>query len=316
MGPSRKSKIIAIVGPTASGKTALGIELAKRFGGEMIAVDSRTIYRGMDIGTAKPNGQWSENVFVVEGVPYWGMDLVDPNEPYSAADFKTYAKKKIDEIVARGRLPILVGGTGFWLKTIIDNLDLASTPSDPALRAELERRPLEDLFCEYKQLDPVGGGLIDKRNKRRVVRALEVTKLTGTPWSQQQTAGEHLYDVLQIGLSVPRKELNERINRRVDEMVAKGLVDEVRRLKEKYGCEIESMTGIGYRQVCRVLSDPPSLCKLRRAGRTKYVDAIEEVKRDTRAYAKRQMTWFKRDPRIVWVGDTMSACSEVTHFLA
>lgn len=300
-----KPRIIVIVGPTGSGKTALGIDLAKRLSGEIIAVDSRTIYRGMDIATAKPNGQWSENVFVVEGVPYWGIDVVDPDEPYSAADFKAYAKKKIDEIMARGRLPILVGGTGFWLKTVIDNLDLTSTPSDPALRAELELRPLADLLYEYQQLDPVGAGRIDTRNKRRVVRALEVTKLTGKPWSQQLTAGESLYDVLQIGLDVPRTELNERINRRVDEMVAKGLVEEVERLKEKYGCEIESMTGIGYRQVCLILSD-----------RTKLDAAFEEIKRDTRAYAKRQMTWFERDPRIVWVRDAMSAYYEVTRFLA
>jgi len=303
-----KPKVIAIVGPTASGKTGLGVEIAKRWNGEVICVDSRQVYRGMDIGTAKPEGK------EIQGVPHWGINLVNPDEPYSAADYRTYATNKTNEILARGRLPIFVGGTGFWLKTVIDNLDLTSTPGDPALRAELDARPLGNLFHEYKQLDPEGAELIDKQNKRRVVRALEVTKLTGKPWSEQQTAGESLYDVLQIGLSVPHEELNERIDTRVDEMVARGLVDEVRRLKNRYGCEIESMTGIGYRQVCTLLSglSPEALAK---GDRTKLNEAIEEVKRDTRAYAKRQMTWFKRDSRIVWVNSGDSTEDLVQRFL-
>ncbi len=315
-----RPKVIAIVGPTASGKTGLGIEIAKYWDGEVISIDSRQVYRGMDIGTAKPEGKWVESeiekggsinqlfgarkTFLVDGVPHWGIDLVNPNEPYSAADFKMYATEKINDIVARGWLPILVGGTGFWLKTIIDNLDLTSTPSDPALRAELEARTLGNLFHEYKHLDLEGAELIDSKNKRRVVRALEVTKLTGKPWSQQQTAGEALYDVLQIGLSVPREELNERIDTRVEEMIARGLIDEVRRLQDRYGCEVESMSGIGYRQVCAFLS-----------GRTKLNVAIDDVKRDTRAYAKRQMTWFKRDSRIVWIKPGDSTDQIVEAFL-
>ena len=346
-----KPKVTAIVGPTASGKTGLGIEVAKRWNGEVISIDSRQVYRGMDIGTAKPEGEWVESeiekggsikqlfgerkTFLVDGIPHWGIDLVNPDEPYSAADFKQYAHQKIKEIVARGHVPILVGGTGFWLKTVIDNLDLTSTPGDSALRAQLSARTLGDLFHEYKQLDPEGAELIDKQNKRRVVRALEVTKLTGKPWSEQQTVGEELYDVLQIGLSVSREELAERIDTRVEEMVAKGLVDEVRRLRDTYGCEIESMTGIGYQQVCAFLSDITSLCSVDIGGtrserlcpighnrslasfadRTKLNEAIEEVKRDTRAYAKRQMTWFKRDPRIVWVNSGDSIEDLVQRFL-
>ncbi|MCR4314092.1 MAG: tRNA (adenosine(37)-N6)-dimethylallyltransferase MiaA, partial [Candidatus Uhrbacteria bacterium] len=217
-----RPKIIAIVGPTASGKTGLGIEIAKRWNGEVISVDSRQVYRGMDIGTAKPEGQVGmeslegpvgggiQQLFaggrplIVDGVPHWGIDLVDPIEPFSAAEYKSYATNKTDEILGRGKLPILVGGTGLWLKTVIDNLDLTSTPGDPVLRAQLEARTLGDLFHEYKQLDPEGAELIDKQNKRRVVRALEVTRLTGKPWSQYQVVGEQMYEVLQIGLAVPR----------------------------------------------------------------------------------------------------------------
>ena len=321
-GSSMKEKIIAIVGPTASGKTGLGITLAKQFDGEVISVDSRQVYKGMDIGTAKPNGKWSESEiekggdidqlfgarksFSVDGVVHWGIDLVSPNEDYSAAQFKEYAQNKIKEIVQRGHLPIIVGGTGMWLRALIENFDLAATPSDPKLRQELESQRLGDLYHEYKQLDPEGAVTIDKSNKRRVVRALEVTKLTGQPFSKMKSSQEPLYDVLEIGLRVDRKDLYGRIDNRVDEMIGTGLVDEVRSLKDKYGCEIDAMTGIGYRQVCEFLS-----------GEEKLADAIEHIKRDTRHYAKRQMTWFKRNERIQWIepDDTERAGELVKIFL-
>ncbi|MCX6715259.1 MAG: tRNA (adenosine(37)-N6)-dimethylallyltransferase MiaA [Candidatus Uhrbacteria bacterium] len=315
-----KPKLIAIVGPTASGKTALGIEIAKLIGGEVISVDSRMVYRGMNVGTAKPEGEWkteeiqiggridqlfgARKEFFVEDVPHWGIDLVEPDQEYSVATFKTYAEKKIAEIVKRKHIPILVGGTGLWLSAVIDNLDLSSTPSDEKLRAELEEKSLGDLFHEFKKLDPVGAEQIDRENKRRVVRALEVTLLTGKPFSQLQTRGISKYDVLQIGIAVDRETLNERINDRVDEMIAKELVTEVRSLKEKFGCTIESMTGIGYRQVCEFLE-----------GRSSLKDAIEEIKKDSRHYAKRQMTWFKRDERIQWVKNAKEAIGFVETFL-
>ncbi|OGL63817.1 hypothetical protein A3C09_02515 [Candidatus Uhrbacteria bacterium RIFCSPHIGHO2_02_FULL_47_44] len=315
-----KPKVIAIVGCTASGKTALGIEVAKLVGGEVISVDSRMVYRGMDVGTAKPEGEWktgeitiggridqlfgARKEFFVEDIPHWGIDLVDPDEEYSVAQFKEYAEKKITEIVKRKHVPILVGGTGLWLSAVIDNLDLSSTPSDDVLREQLEAKSLGDLFHEYKKLDPIGSEQIDRDNKRRVVRALEVSILTGKPFSQLQTRGVSKYDVLQIGLSVDRDVLYERINDRVDEMIAKELVTEVRSLKEKYGCTIESMTGIGYRQVCEFLE-----------GRSSLKDAIEEIKKDTRHYAKRQMTWFRRDERIEWIVNPKEAITLVETFL-
>lgn len=315
-----KPKLIAILGPTASGKTALGIQIAKLVGGEVISVDSRMVYKGMDVGTAKPEGEWktgeieiggridqmfgARKQFFVEDVPHWGIDLVEPDQEYSVAQFKEYTEKKIAEIVKHKHVPILVGGTGLWLSAVIDNLDLSSTPSDENLRAELEEKSLGDLFHEYKKLDPVGAEQIDRDNKRRVLRALEVTLLTGKPFSELQTRGVPKYDVLQIGIAVEREVLNERINDRVDEMIAHELVTEVRSLKQKYGCEIESMTGIGYRQVCEFLD-----------GRSSLKDAIEEIKKDTRHYAKRQMTWFKRDERIVWVTNPKDAIALVETFL-
>ncbi len=314
-----KPKVIAIVGPTASGKSSLGILVAKEFNGEIISVDSRQVYKGMDVGTAKEDFDRIEDEiekggsveqlfgsrrhFISEGVEHSGIDLINPDQNYSAAEFKEYAENKINEIIKRGKVPVLVGGTGFWLKAILENFDLANTPADSNLRAELESQKLGDLYHEYKQLDPVGADLIEKKNKRKLVRALEVTKLTGKPFSDQQTKGESKYDVLQIGIRVDREKLYDRINDRVDEMIAKGLVDEVRGLKEKYGCEVESMTGIGYRQICEFLNGEESL-----------KDAIETIKRDTRHYAKRQMTWFKRDDSIKWIEDSSEVFDLVQKF--
>jgi tRNA dimethylallyltransferase len=286
----------------------------------VISVDSRQIYKGMDIGTAKAQGEWSESEiekggsinqlfgarkqFMVEDVMHWGIDLVDPDAAYSVADFKVYAQEKIADIVSRGKVPILAGGTGFWLKAVIDDLDLSETPANLELRAELESKTLGDLFARYKKLDPAGAEVIDKKNKRRLVRAIEVSEVTGVPFSEHRSTPNSPYDVLQIGLHVEREVLKERANARVDEMVAMGLVDEVRGLKDRYGCEIESMTGIGYRQICEFLD-----------GETSLKSAIEEVKADTRKYAKRQMTWFKRDERIQWIKEASEAFPLVYTFL-
>ena len=307
-------------------KLRLELRLQNLLAGEVISVDSRMIYRGMNVGTAKPEEDIVEMIeddeekpfvpssinvlfgggkeFLVEGIPHWGIDLVNPDEEYSVAQFKAYAEKKIAEILKRGHVPILVGGTGMWVSAIVDNLDLSSTPSDEKLRAELEAKSLGDLVHEYKQLDPIGAETIDRENKRRVLRALEVTKITGKPFSQLQTRGEPNYDVLQIGLNIDREVLNERINDRVDEMIGRELVTEVRKLKEKYGCGIDAMTGIGYRQVCEFLD-----------GRSSLKDAIEQIKIDSRHYAKRQMTWFKRDVRIQWIQKPIDATEIVKQFL-
>ena len=294
-------KLLVIVGPTASGKTQLGIDLAKRFDGEVVSVDSRQVYRGMDVGTGKIKGEKLEignwklgkglpMALVVDGVPHWGIDLVEPDAEYSVADFKKYAEEKIVEISKRGKLPILVGGTGLWVRAVVDDLNLTETARNDELRDRLEARHLDDLFAEYKRLDPDGAELIDRQNKRRVVRALEVTIATGKPFSAQLKRGTSKYDLLEIGILVDRDVLNERINDRVEVMVATGLVDEVRRLHESYGCDVESMTGIGYRQVCAFLD-----------GSRPIADAVEETKKATRAYAKRQMTWFRRDDRVRWI---------------
>ncbi len=302
-------KIVAIIGPTASGKTDLAIKIAKEFNGEIIATDSRTIYRKMNIGTAKPTRDaaneaaakditdlFSEKPYMVEGVPHWGIDIVNPDEDYSVADFKHYAEQKIDEVLERGSLPILAGGTGLYISAIVDNLTFTDTDRNEDLRRELDELSDADLKKRLEHLDAEAAKTVDFGNRRRVIRAIEIVEMTGKPLAEQQRMGSAKYDVLQIGIEVNREDLYERINDRVERMIADGLVDEVRELKREYGCEVNAMTGIGYRQICEFLD-----------GKMKLQDAVELLKRDTRHYAKRQMTWFKRDNRIEWVKNTEEA---------
>lgn len=314
-------KILAVVGPTASGKTEWGIDLAQRHNGEVISVDSRQVYVGMDIGTGKVVGQKEtgekelgkmdirdlmhpDHAVMVDGVAHWGIDLVKPDEEFSVAEFKAYAERKIEDILARGKVPILVGGTGLWIRAVVDNLDLPAVAPDSALREALEARSVDDLFQEFESLDPEGALEIDRMNKRRLVRALEVTKSTGKPFSALRRMGKSKYDVLQIGITVDREDLRSRIDGRVDAMVANGLVDEVRRLKTAYGCDVPSMSGIGYRQVCFFLD-----------GKANLPAAIEDIKHDSWLYAKRQLTWFKKDERIQWCKNRVEAEAAVAAFM-
>src|SRR3989338_11477149 len=268
-------KILVIVGPTASGKTALATELAKRYNGEIICVDSRTVYRGMDIGTAKSPG--------------FGIDLVDPDQDYSIAEFKPYTEQKIEEIAVRGHVHILVGGTALWVDAIVDNLDLPAVAPNAALRAELEVLSLEALQKKLLDLDPDGASVVDMKNKRRLVRALEVLEGTGKTLMVMRQKGTPKYDVLKIGLDVPREELERRIDARVDEMFRTGLLEEVNTLKQQYGEGAPAMSGIGYRDTNH-----------------------DVIKKETRRLAKRQLTWFKRDPRTHWVKDLDEAIAIIS----
>ncbi len=321
----KKIKILAVVGPTASGKTDVGIALARAFDGEVIACDSRTIYRGMDIGTAKPPADdgcrdgsltrlpdenesimslFAEKPRMIEGIPHWGFDLCNSDEIFTASQYQEYADKKIAEIVSRGRVPILVGGTGLYFSAVIDRPSFADVPPDPALRLELAEKTNEQLVEEIAERDPDAAETLDRKNRRRLERALEILRATGKRLVESRSYGPQWYDALQLGIEVDREVLYERINARVDSMIAHGLVDEVRKLREQYGDDAPGMTGIGYRQICAFLRNDMSL-----------KDAIFHIKTDSRHYAKRQLTWFLRDNRIQWFAKTGDMLKAAQGFL-
>lgn len=298
-------KIIAIVGPTASGKTDLGLALAKKFNGEIISADSRQVYKKMDIGTAKPKGEWVNEKYEVRGVPHYMMDIVEPDKDFSLADFKNQAVQHIQNTLRRGKLPIIVGGTGLYVWAIIDNLDIPKVKPDLQLRKKLEEKSVAELAAMLQEIDLDAAQKIDIKNPRRVLRALEVAITSGKSFVAQQTKSEPLFEALQIGMQITKEELDERIDLRVDKQIKEGLVEETKGLLEQgFGWNLSSMSGIGYRQIGYYLRGEMSL-----------TEAIAILKRDTKRYAKRQMTWFKRDKRITWIKNTDTAASLVADFL-
>ncbi|GAB4559178.1 MAG: tRNA (adenosine(37)-N6)-dimethylallyltransferase MiaA [Anaerolineae bacterium] len=293
----RTRPVIAIVGPTAVGKTALSLEMAEALGGEIVSADSRQIYRFMDIGTDKPSPEDRRRV------PHHLIDIVDPDQPLTLAQYQRMARDAIADIHQRGRVPLLVGGTGLYVRAVLEGLQIPEVPPDPELRARLEEEAREygadHLHSRLRSLDPEAASRIDPRNVRRVIRALEVCLRTGRPISQQQRASSPGYDVLRIGLTRPRRELYARIDARVDAMIAAGLVDEVRALVDRgYDLSLPAMTGVGYRQIARYL-----------AGQCSLEEAIREIKRRTRRFVRQQNTWFRPDdPAIRWYN-----LSQTTH---
>ena len=303
---SEPSKLVAVVGPTASGKTALAVAIAKQFNGEIISADSRQIYRGMDIGTAKATPEEQASV------PHHLIDIRDPDEDYSVADFKRDADAAIDEIASRGKLPVLAGGTGLYIKSVIENLDIPEIKADPELRAKIEHdittRGLPAVFDRLVELDPEAAYIVDPKNPRRVVRALEVALITGEPFTAQRRKNELRYEVLEIGLNPPPELLREHINRRIDLMMQDGLVEEVKGLLQRYrkpgGNMPTAFDAIGYREIIDYLE-----------GKYNLEDAIAAMKLNTWHFAKRQVTWFKKDKEIRWVEGEAEAVRIVADFL-
>lgn len=290
--------LVVILGPTASGKTDIAIKLAKKFRGEIICADSRTIYKGMDIGTAKPCGrQITKNkwrITIVKNIPHYMIDIVRPDQIFTVAQFKNQAIEIIKNIHEHGKIPFLVGGTGLYISAIVDNLRIPHVPPNKKLREKLIKQSKKYgtiyLYKKLLKLDPESKNFVRKENLRRIIRALEVCLKTKKPFSQLRQKGKPLFNVLQIGIKIPRQKLYQRINQRVDKMIRMGLAKEVKKLAKKYSFNLPSMTGIGYRQIGLYLQNKISL-----------EQAVELIKRDTRRYAKRQMTWFKRDKRICWL---------------
>lgn len=281
-------RLLAIVGPTASGKTRLAITLAEALGGEIVGADSRQIYREMDIATAKPTPAERAQA------PHHLIDFLRPDERYTLALYQHDAMATINAIIARGRVPLLVGGTGLYIRAITDGLVIPEVPPQPELRAQWETYAAEHgseaLYQILLERDPAAVQFIAATNVRRIVRALEVQEVTGTPFSHLQQKRPIPFALHIIGLNTDRALLYERADRRVDEMVTLGLVQEVERLVESgYNWSLPSMSGLGYRQIGQYLRGEMSLA-----------DAVQRLKFDTHDFIRRQLVWFRPDQRIHW----------------
>ena len=274
-----KNKVIAVVGPTASGKTKFAVELAQKIDGEIISADSRLVYKGFDIGTAKPS------IEERGGIPHYMIDIAEPEEDYSAGLYANEAKKVINDIRSRGKIPIVAGGTGLYINILLMNYDLPKVEPDYELREQL--RAQEDLSGILAAIDPAAAQNIDKNDRKKLIRAIEIVKKTGRPLAQKINNPE--YDVEWIGLNYPREVLYERINMRVDEMINSGLVDETKKLLQKHGRIPNLLYTIGYQEVIQYLD-----------GEFTLEEAVDKLKQNTRRYAKRQLTWFRKNPEIKW----------------
>lgn len=286
-----KPKVIVICGPTASGKTALSIELAKKINGEIISSDSMQIYKYMDIGTAKPSKE------EMQGIKHYLLDFVEPNQRYSVAEFKKAAEAAIEEILAKGKTPIVVGGTGLYVDSLIYGIEYQDIELDEKYRQELEERAtkegLEKLYKEAEKIDPQAMEKISQNDKKRILRVLEIYKATGKNKTEQEIESRKngvKYDYKVFAINWDREKLYERINKRVDIMIEQGLIQEVEQLLKKYNEFPTAMQGLGYKEVVEYLQ-----------GVTSKEEMVEKLKMETRRYAKRQITWFKKNKQTIWI---------------
>lgn len=290
--------VLAIVGPTATGKSDLALALAEEVGGEIVSIDSAQVYRGMDIGTAKPSEE------DMARVPHHMIDICDPAQTLTVAEFQKLARQSISSVLSRQITPILVGGSGLYFRAVVDPLDFPRT--DPGVRAQIEKEVLDSPSAAYQRLieiDPEAAERIQLSNVRRVIRALEVIEITGAKFSDFRVAWDEyvaIFDLTVAGLTLERADLDRRIEERVDEMFTSGLVDEVKRL-EALGVRdsLTSVQALGYAQVLVFLD-----------GTLTLDEAINEAKRRTRKFARRQLAWFRSDPRVHWFENDAAAASE------
>ncbi len=325
----------------------MSLRLAKKYNGEIINADSRQIYREMIIGTGSPtichseshrwlhsppvsqyginSGLWSQNAKYnkniiqlqkgstglppqwsqqINNIPHHLFHIKNPNQKFSLSQYKKLAIKTIKDIHKREKIPILVGGTGLYISAIVDNLEIPKAPPNKKIRERLEKHTEKYLFNKLKKVDLRSAGIIGENNKRKLIRALEVYEITGKPFSSQQKKGKPLFDVLQIGIKTDREKLYKKIDKRVDKMIKIGLIEETKKLSQKYSPTLPAMSGIGYYEISSYLKNEIDLD-----------DAVQKIKYRTHQYARRQMTWFKKDERIKWVRDYNKAKKLVNDFI-
>ena len=287
----QKNKVIVICGPTASGKTALSIELAKKINGEIVSCDSMQIYKDMNIGTAKPTPE------EMQGIKHYLIGYVSPEERYSVSDYKSDAKKAIKEIIKKGKMPIVVGGTGLYLDSLIYEIEYQDIKLDEAYRQKLEQeveeKGLEELYEKAKQIDAKAMEKISQNDKKRILRVLEIYHATGKTKTEQEMESrkkEVEYDYKVYALNWDRQKLYDRINKRVDIMIEQGLIEEVKQILKKYYTFPTAMQGLGYKEVVEYLE-----------GKVTIEEMIEKIKMETRRYAKRQLTWFRKNKQTIWL---------------
>jgi tRNA dimethylallyltransferase len=291
--PSEKPKLIVIVGPTASGKTAFSLEVAQKFSGEIVNADSRQLYRGLEIGSAQPTDSEKGDI------PHHLFGILDPKEEGNVALWKEKAKKIISEITSRQKIPIVCGGTGLFVNALTKNFTIPQIPPNTVFRDTKEKLSAEELWDELFQKDPLAAEKIPKQNKRYVIRALEIAEFLGKK-SEVIGVGEEDYDTFFIGVVLPRKKLYDKINARVEGMKGKGFLDEVRKLMTQgYSEKDPGMNAHGYPEAIQFLK-----------GELSEDVLWETMKQNTRNYAKRQLTWWRRDARIHWIdGETLDSVS-------
>ena len=278
-----KSKVIAVVGPTASGKTAYSIELAEKIGGEIISADSRLVYKGLDIGTAKPT------IEEQKGIPHYMIDIVEPEVEYSAGLYVKEARKCIDDILSRGKSPIIAGGTGLYFRILLEQYDLPEVPPNYQLREELKKLDSTELHSILRDLDSEAADKIYENDKKKLLRYIEIIKSTGKKISEASGISEPEFDVEWIGCNFPRDILYERINKRVDMMIENGLIEETKQLLNKHGRINNLLYTIGYQEIISYLD-----------GEMTLDEASALLKQNSRRYAKRQLTWFRKNENIKW----------------
>ena len=298
-----KEKVIVICGPTASGKTALSIELAKKINGEIISCDSMQIYKEMNIGTAKPTKE------EMQGIKHYMIDIISPDERYSVADYKKEAKKAIKEIISKGKVPIVVGGTGLYVDSLIYEIDYPKNKFDEKYREELEQeveeQGLNALYEKAKEIDEEAIKKISPNDKKRILRILEIYHATGknkTEQEKESRKNEPEFDYKVFALNMDREKLYDRINRRVDIMIESGLIQEVENIYRKYNRFPTAMQGLGYKEVVDYIEK-----------RLTKEEMIEKIKQETRRYAKRQLTWIRKNKETIWLNaeDTIQNNNEI-----
>ena len=320
------NKIIVILGPTSSGKSSVAIKLAKKFNGEIISADSRQVYRGLDIGAGKEPGYWDKNkkVYISSKIPHYLIDIVSPKTLFNASNFKKKADKIITNILKRGKIPIVCGGTGFWIKALVDNVVYPEVAPNWKLREKLEKKSIENLFLMLEKLDPNRAKNIDAKNPVRLIRAIEICKSIGkvpeikchpelVSGSKKkiempnQVRHDNSYDFLQIGLSLSKEKLHQNIKKRLRNRFNAGMIEEVRKLhfENKISWKRLKSFGLGYSII-------PKYLKEKNNDKEKLFQEILQAEKN---YAKRQMTWFQKDKRIVWLKNYKDIENNVGNFL-